>query len=760
MDDSLDGFDTRERGANDDTTSHKSGHSGQGPYQIIEYDINEGVTNNGIDVMVDIDPLHIDDDSPAAAALRANANVKVSTMGKAARAVHLQTVRKIVKRASLSSKNGVVRGKPPRLPPTVEGGIADYQSSPLDIIDESAEMTDENGTDAKEVTTATITAPVVAGTAEAGKKVLEQVDTHDLIKLLRWKRKRTDSKKVVKQKSYVRGKVIDGEHELYTLSIAVMIGVRTSITRTNTELNSGTGHRWVRPMDFKGDEKYEFRPKGGSLTPPHMLAHTFKFKDYAPVVFAYLRRMFGVNEFDFLLSVCGNANFIEFISNAKSGQFFFYSSDGKYMIKTMTNAESKFLRRILPDYFKHCAENPNTMITRFFGMYRVKLYHLRREMKFVIMNSVYHTDKFLQSFYDLKGSVTGRDAKPGQGVKKDNDLRRGLPGSAMSLNPQQRAAMREQLVRDTTFLTTMGIMDYSMLVGVHHVPLSHKKASTLATMGFRPAPLSNAAPNSNLEINNSHSDAGSPEIAEASADKPEIMDHAKLVDALASHSNDTYDSRKARSMSEVVGAFFDHHGLEEDDNSYLEDTESKLPDEPSSIEVQQKKQQTIEKLYWPFQRFFDLHGHRRVGPELCATCSQKPCICAPDRKLLEGYNIPQFVPPLSNRKDKGFEMDTTGLKLPLRFQGPQGEELYGGKIFYMGIIDILQEYNSRKVLETRYRSFTAHRSQASCVPPNEYAKRFVDFFDQYTKPMRDHEKGTNKSDASNKQSQAKQSAAK
>jgi 1-phosphatidylinositol-4-phosphate 5-kinase len=52
-----------------------------------------------------------------------------------------------------------------------------------------------------------------------------------------------------------------------------------------------------------------------------------------------------VNEFDFLLSICGNANFIEFISNAKSGQFFFYSSDGKYMIKTMTNAESKFLRR-------------------------------------------------------------------------------------------------------------------------------------------------------------------------------------------------------------------------------------------------------------------------------------------------------------------------------------------------------------------------------------------------------------------------------
>jgi len=177
---------------------------------------------------------------------------------------------------------------------------------------------------------------------------LDEVDSHDLLKLLRWRSKsKSDIDEVKKPKSYAKGKVIDGQHELYTLSIAVMIGVRTSISRTNTELNSTpTDHpRWVRPSDFTATEKYEFRPKGGSLTPPHMLAHTFKFKDYAPVAFSYLRRMFGINEFDFLLSVCGNANFIEFISNAKSGQFFFYSSDGRYMIKTMTNAESQFLRR-------------------------------------------------------------------------------------------------------------------------------------------------------------------------------------------------------------------------------------------------------------------------------------------------------------------------------------------------------------------------------------------------------------------------------
>lgn len=101
----------------------------------------------------------------------------------------------------------------------------------------------------------------------------------------------------------------------------------------------------TEPSDVYSSHPFLLLLQGGPRTPAHQLHHTFKFKDYSPMAFAYLRRMFGVNEFDFLLSVCGNANFIEFISNAKSGQFFFYSSDGKYMIKTMTNDESKFLRR-------------------------------------------------------------------------------------------------------------------------------------------------------------------------------------------------------------------------------------------------------------------------------------------------------------------------------------------------------------------------------------------------------------------------------
>lgn len=49
--------------------------------------------------------------------------------------------------------------------------------------------------------------------------------------------------------------------------------------------------------------------------------------------------------------------------NLESGSFFFYSHDGKYMIKTQSKAESKFLRRILAHYYQHVMTQPNTCVS-------------------------------------------------------------------------------------------------------------------------------------------------------------------------------------------------------------------------------------------------------------------------------------------------------------------------------------------------------------------------------------------------------------
>jgi hypothetical protein len=50
------------------------------------------------------------------------------------------------------------------------------------------------------------------------------------------------------------------------------------------------------------------------------LPYRYKFKAYAPHIFSRIREHAGVEKQRFLHSVCGNDAFIEFVSNAKSGQ--------------------------------------------------------------------------------------------------------------------------------------------------------------------------------------------------------------------------------------------------------------------------------------------------------------------------------------------------------------------------------------------------------------------------------------------------------
>ena len=157
----------------------------------------------------------------------------------------------------------------------------------------------------------------------------------------------------------------------------------------------------------------------------------------------------------------------QFASNARSGQFFFYSHDGRYMIKTLTYTESKFLREILPYYYRHLSRYPHTFLTHFYGMYRVCMPHLNnKRLHFIIMKSVFSTEKKIDRVWDLKGSRLGRKSNPGDSVAKDLDILE--EGRRLKFaRPGAKDAFLEQLRVDATFLARLGIMDYSLLLGMH-----------------------------------------------------------------------------------------------------------------------------------------------------------------------------------------------------------------------------------------------------------------------------------------------------
>jgi hypothetical protein len=89
---------------------------------------------------------------------------------------------------------------------------------------------------------------------------------------------------------------------------------------------------------------------GNELTPGVM--YDFKFKDYAPWVFRHLRETFHIDAADYMMSLTNKYILSELGSPGKSGSFFYYSSDYRFIIKTIPQSEHKFMRKILKEYYQ------------------------------------------------------------------------------------------------------------------------------------------------------------------------------------------------------------------------------------------------------------------------------------------------------------------------------------------------------------------------------------------------------------------------
>ena len=120
----------------------------------------------------------------------------------------------------------------------------------------------------------------------------------------------------------------------------------------------------------------------------------FEFKAYAGSIFTRLRWFYGVMDDDYLQSVAGNSGYTDFIANSKSGSFFFYTYDKAYMIKSMTKEESEFLRvSVLPSYYHHLTVYRDSLLSKIFGLYRIRKRTMSHPVYFMVMRNVFYTEK-------------------------------------------------------------------------------------------------------------------------------------------------------------------------------------------------------------------------------------------------------------------------------------------------------------------------------------------------------------------------------
>ena len=60
-------------------------------------------------------------------------------------------------------------------------------------------------------------------------------------------------------------------------------------------------------------------------------------------------------------------------SQGKSGSFFFFSHDRRFIIKTMFQEELDIMMESLPEYFRHIQQNPKSLVARIYGVFQVEM---------------------------------------------------------------------------------------------------------------------------------------------------------------------------------------------------------------------------------------------------------------------------------------------------------------------------------------------------------------------------------------------------
>jgi 1-phosphatidylinositol-4-phosphate 5-kinase len=319
-----------------------------------------------------------------------------------------------------------------------------------------------------------------------GRASLDNYTRHDsaaseinrMRSLLMLKRKKKKRDILDDDRVLVGNKISEG-HANFVMAYNMLTGIRVAVSRCLGIMKQ------LQDEDFTSTKKLLFSMDGSELTPSSK--YDFKFKDYSPMVFRELRSIFGLDQADYLVSITGKYILSELGSPGKSGSFFYYSRDYRFIIKTIHHSEHKQLRRVLKDYYEHAKLNPNTLISQFYGLHRVKIPAFgangstvggSRKVHFLVMNNLFPPHRDIHIKYDLKGSTWGRvthlahydDPKKQQEelaahtLKDLNFLER---KDSIKFGPLKQQLFFKQLEADVKLLKKINVMDYSLLLGIH-----------------------------------------------------------------------------------------------------------------------------------------------------------------------------------------------------------------------------------------------------------------------------------------------------
>lgn len=246
-------------------------------------------------------------------------------------------------------------------------------------------------------------------------------------------------------------------------------------------------------------EKYDF------LAPcafPEGQEYSISFKSYLPSLFHELRTLFASSNISTRPGTATNApSYLQYGSDgddyyetfspineliscgalANSGARFFYTPDKKFILKTVSHKQVKFLLSIMGKYAEYMARTPDSKLTRIYAIYRIKWSELgattcatkftkkhHKNYILVMRNGLFSSDQVegKMDVFDLKcfGLLHSRDNRDFSKWTAEN---RSTP-----LEPKELQYISAALKKDVNFLRSVGVNDYSLLIGIkHNIPL-------------------------------------------------------------------------------------------------------------------------------------------------------------------------------------------------------------------------------------------------------------------------------------------------
>ena len=160
----------------------------------------------------------------------------------------------------------------------------------------------------------------------------------------------------------------------------------------------------------------------------------------------------------------------------RSGSFFFFSHDRKFIIKTMSKGELNLLLGLMEPLAEHFKNNPHSLLAKILGVFTVKS-SATNEVHLMLMENTLQLQnpEGLKYIFDLKGSLVDRKVKgkttPSTTLKDVNFLMaaEATPGF-IDLGEKKRKHLLSVVKKDSEFLSSHGLMDYSLLLAVETKP--------------------------------------------------------------------------------------------------------------------------------------------------------------------------------------------------------------------------------------------------------------------------------------------------